>query len=796
MTETLKNYMEQLSGVCDGAKQADGMGFSKPDSYNGHYLASLPTSEWGKEEISLASFYAIKYSRQLSLSEQAIEALKKESDKASKEKVTNSRRKKYNKGVKELYLSEDGKYIIAKLSKKDPGFVEDSRTIKSRFFDWDNYTTRFSIYDMDAVLKLADKYELEVKFDPASLPKASTEVKESTNTYAKKNIKKVCIVDNKIYVYFPYSKEEYMVVSSIPSAKFPRKNNEDKHWEIDPTHARTVVSKLESRGYEISPEVSEAAQEMTKVRENATLNYTDFSVDVPQLNKEYKIMRHQWVPVELLMKSKYKGLLVADSQGLGKTFSSLLSAVVLKSKRTVVVSPAGVVENWIKEAHMFFEEGTFNTAVLEGRKTSPIPEDINFVVLSWDVFKNWKETLDAWEPEMIIMDEGHYGKSGSGSQRGEAYISFGAQNKNAYKIVLSGTPMTNRPLELLASLRFLGAEKLFGGITKYKNRYCGPKEIKAPPGVRTFKTNAHGEGVIVTYMGASNTSELNEILTTSGIYLRRTKQLLKDEGSLKNKYVNGVEFFDYNTTPSPTKLKLNPSEMSEYHAVEEEFSKKLREQANELAIALGLHPSHPKVLNAVRSNKGGESLVLLGEFRKKVGLIKMRAVKEAVQELVDKGEKVVIFAHHREVVDEYARVFGGLKIQGGMSRKAVQEAKRKFNETPVEESPVLVCSIEAAATGHTFFSAKHKDIPNCRYIIFAEEPFVYGTYEQAQDRVYRIGQDRDVYIINMIVPDTVDESIYTLREKKRIAFSSIIDGVEIEGQEEENISKEIIKDYI
>ena len=75
----------------------------------------------------------------------------------------------------------------------------------------------------------------------------------------------------------------------------------------------------------------------------------------------------------------------------------------------------------------------------------------------------------------------------------------------------------------------------------------------------------------------------------------------------------------------------------------------------------------------------------------------MESVVEWVQQRTDSGAKVVIAAHHRDIVDELANRFGGLKIQGGMSAVEVEEVKHKFQTDPT--ASVITLSIQAGRRG-------------------------------------------------------------------------------------------------
>lgn len=777
MKELLYEAVRYLAGVCDGAQEQDGAGFAKGDSYNGKYLASIPLTEWGEDEIDLAKYFASKYKRQVS----HIIAIEANFNKNSADSVSHKRRKVYNKPMATAKY-ENGLIITdTPWGSVDKTFVDEGKKIASRKWQGGSLTA-FHPKDLKQVVDLCNAYDITILFDVDSVNVTTTTQAPAPKKKVKENTVK--IIGNEVVIEFEYTQETYLIVKGLGCAGW---NPDTRTWNSSISNAGRIARVLGAAGFRLDSTLKSAEKQLSDNKEGFKAENTDFRIDLPQLRPGFKVLDHQWVPVEWALKNK--SILNADSQGLGKTFESFITLIAAKSQKTVIIAPASLTENWRKESQMFFVDGTFVPFMAEGRTTSEIPDDANLVILSWDVFTNWVDALTAWGPSAIIVDEAHYGKSGKTAKRGKAFIEFGKTHKKVLKIALTGTPILNRPLELLAILQFLGVEKMFGGITKYKNRYCGPAQLNV---------EIRGERkTIYTYNGASNTEELHDILSSSGIYLRRTKQILIDQGLLKHKYVNGVEFFDYTTPASPTLLKLTPDELVVYRQVQEDFSNGLKLKRVKVAAEMGLHPNHPKVVNAVASNKAGEALVLLNEFRKRIAMLKMRPVIEYVQQLVDKGEKVIIFAHHREVVDTYAEQFTGIKIQGGMGSKKIELAKKKFNETPQEENPVLVVSIEAGKTGHTLLGRPSgSDWQTCNQVVFAEEPYVYGDFEQASDRAYRIGQDRDVHINNLIVPDTIDETIFNMRSEKQKVFNSVIDGVAYEEDEEDSIAQAIIREFI
>jgi SNF2 family DNA or RNA helicase len=146
----------------------------------------------------------------------------------------------------------------------------------------------------------------------------------------------------------------------------------------------------------------------------------------------------------------------------------------------------------------------------------------------------------------------------------------------------------------------------------------------------------------------------------------------------------------------------------------------------------------------------------------------MPAVHEWVEAHITEGKKVVIAAHHRDIVDELAKKYGNLRIQGGMSVDEVEVQKKKFMTLSVEEAPVMVLSIQAAKTGHTLTVSQ-----DC---LFVELPWTPADVDQTYSRLHRIGQQGSVTATYMLTAGTIDEKIYRLIEKKRTVVNASVEG--------------------
>jgi SNF2 family DNA or RNA helicase len=119
-----------------------------------------------------------------------------------------------------------------------------------------------------------------------------------------------------------------------------------KRWIADAIHAQKIIQTLKPKGYEIEEAVTSAARQSINNKARYKKDKTKFSMDIPELLPEFTVLAHQWVPIEYAVKQNK--VLNADSQGLGKTFVSLISVLLTKQTRTVVICPSSLTENWEK----------------------------------------------------------------------------------------------------------------------------------------------------------------------------------------------------------------------------------------------------------------------------------------------------------------------------------------------------------------------------------------------------------------------------------------------------------------
>jgi len=304
-------------------------------------------------------------------------------------------------------------------------------------------------------------------------------------------------------------------------------------------------------------------------------------------------------------------------------------------------------------------------------------------------------------------------------------------------LCLTGTPITNRPAEYGPQLDAIGKLDDFGGLWGFYRRYCN-----------AFR-DRFGQWNI---SGHSNMDELNDRLR-GNCYIRRTKdQVLEDLPAIRH---------------SPVYVSGTDAAMAEYRKAEDDIVQYLVERAKQLALEIGASPGSAAVIARIKA-ESNEALVRMSVLRRLAAKAKMKAAIELIDQHIESGHKVVVAAHHREIVDHVAAKYGNLKIQGGMDLVDVEGAKSRFQDEPVETAPVIVLSIQAAKTGHTLTAAQD--------VMFLELPWTPADVDQTYSRCHRLGQKGSVTATYLLCDGTIDTEMYDLISRKRGVVNAAIEG--------------------
>jgi superfamily II DNA or RNA helicase len=406
---------------------------------------------------------------------------------------------------------------------------------------------------------------------------------------------------------------------------------------------------------------------------------------------------------------RQKRTFIADEQGLGKTIQALAAIEAAEAYPAIIVCPASLKLNWLRECARWLPGR--RAEPLSGRR-GPLPL-ADIVVVNYDVLDARAEAVAALEPGALVLDESHYVKNPK-ANRTKAAIDLSARlPEEALRLALTGTPLVNRPRELVPQLRALGRLGDFGSGASFERRFDG----------QVARERLHWH-------------------LRSTCYVRRRKDEVLTQLPPKRRI----------TVPVPL------ANEHEYRHLEDDLVDWLRTAVHDpLQLA-------ERIDSALRA----EALVKLNALRHVAARGKLHAAIEWIKTFLESGERLVVFAHHRDIQGELVHMFPrAARILGSDS---VEERQRNVDLFQKERggAHLCICSLEAASHGFTLTAAAS--------VAFLELGWTPAKHDQAEDRVHRIGQDRHVTAWYLLAADTIDERIAALIDHKRAVVGSVTDG--------------------
>jgi|688.fasta_scaffold00709_7 SWI/SNF-related matrix-associated actin-dependent regulator 1 of chromatin subfamily A len=454
--------------------------------------------------------------------------------------------------------------------------------------------------------------------------------------------------------------------------------------------------------------------------------YEDLEVNFDSVNKINKKNRslfpHQENAVKFLLK-KDKSIL-SDDMGLGKTKSAIAAALLSGAEKILVICPANAKINWFREITEYIDE-EYVTIVKSGFWQPKF-----FTIINYDILNRFHEIEDKrkkTEPksyineekfDLLIVDEAHMIKN-KGSIRGKVVAQI---SENIEKIwLLTGTPIANRPMDYYNLLKVCNIP-VADNFQHFAYRYCAAKSFNKKLASGKIKR-------IWLTDGASNLEELHQ--KTKNYILRRKKE---DHLDLPPKII------------SPFYLDL-------------ENRKGYKEAFDDYLFWLEVEG---KKLGA------GRQMVEMGVLRKFISKEKVPMTVDMVHNFLDQSDdkKIIVFTVFTDSLKELKKEFGDLAVchNGEMSDKEKQKSIDEFQNNP--KIRVFIGNIISAGSAITLTASDTT--------IFHDLDFSASNHQQAEDRNYRISQDKTVNVYYPIFQDTIEEKIFELLEKKKYISSTIL----------------------
>ena len=453
----------------------------------------------------------------------------------------------------------------------------------------------------------------------------------------------------------------------------------------------------------------------------------DIAYDVPELPDliiphSLKIQPYPYQLKGIARGLELKRFMNCDEPGLGKTLQSIATINLANAFPCLVICPSSLKINWQREWEKFTDKKAMVlTDKVRDTWTFFYQTGMHQVfIVNYESLKKYFvqriKKAEGWTLrdvefrnsinlfKSVIIDESHRCKSASTQQ---AKFCKGICTGKEWVIELTGTPVVNRPKDLIPQLAILNRMDDFGGYKPFVNRYCsGQRE-------------------------ASNLKELNFNLWKYCMF-RREKSLVLTDLPDKIRQVNTCEI----------------TNRKEYMDAERDLIMYLQKYKD---------ADDEKIEKALR----GEVMVRINILRQISARGKVRDVIEFVKDFRENGKKIILFCSLHEVVDQLKRYFPtAVSVTGIDSQDEKQRAVDSFQNNP--KADIIICSIKAAGVGLTLTASSN--------VAFVEFPWTYADCCQCEDRAHRIGQKDSVTCYYFLGRRTIDEKVYRIiQEKKNIA---------------------------
>lgn len=460
-------------------------------------------------------------------------------------------------------------------------------------------------------------------------------------------------------------------------------------------------------------------------------------------------------------------VLIADEMGVGKTpqaIGIILSAVSVGHLPILVVVPPSMRITWKRHFEMFaptLKVHTITTKDSEvvggewrertvmnkkGRVIKIVKYNYGGTVVPYpvaDVYLAGDLSIAGHANQLksvirgIVVDECQRMKSTKRSQRARAVVDIArALPADAVRVVMSGTPLINHPLDLIPSILVLNRMEDFAtnsvdGFTYFMNRFA--------PRIDSWGAR-----------GVAHTDELHNILTNKFMIRRTRAEVL--------------------TLP-------NKGRISHYVEIAPAIADKYMEAEADLFAFIEEAKGTPSAERAMKA----EAISRINTLRELVGHGKVIGVVDYVKSLLDENEQVFITCTHRAVAEAYVNHLSKVKmpsgkfcnvvrIEGGMSDASKMKSVDAFQSG---EANVLVGNVIASGVGITLTSGRHH--------VNAEMCWTSADLMQCEDRLSRRGQEREVVshiTLGCIEGDlTIDERLFAIVDAKCGILAQVLDGV-------------------
>lgn len=449
-----------------------------------------------------------------------------------------------------------------------------------------------------------------------------------------------------------------------------------------------------------------ARREETKIK--STLAESDFQPTAPE-GLSYRGFQRAGVEYALGAFKKFNGCIIGDEMGLGKTIQAIgCINTDPEIKRVLIVCPNTLKINWRNELRKWLVR-PMRIGIQKAGDTY-WGDHVDILIINFDIMAKYSQlTQSQWD--MRVIDEAHYIKNPK-AIRTKATLATWARRK----LTMTGTPMENRPIELFTLINDIDPHRWpsrFG----FAKRYCA----------------AQHNGFGWDFDGSSNAEELQDALRSTIMIRRLKSQVLKE------------------LPPKQRQVIELPVESASGLVAKEEREWQIKQgRIDDLRVRIELAKANDDLLSykaAVEALNDAQGVAFdeMAKLRYEIGMAKVERACDFITDALE-GGKVIVFAHHLDVVHRLKKEFPQAAVVTGETKADQRQGEvERFQTKP--ECNVFIGNL-AAAEGLTLTAADH--------VIFVEAQWVPGKLAQMEDRAHRIGQTENVLCSYLVLEGSLD----------------------------------------
>ncbi|HYK91362.1 MAG TPA: SNF2-related protein [Acidobacteriota bacterium] len=460
---------------------------------------------------------------------------------------------------------------------------------------------------------------------------------------------------------------------------------------------------------------------------------------------------HYWYQVETARKvlRQFRGrVLLADEVGLGKTIEAgmILKEYMLRgmARRVLILTPASLVEQWREEMETKFgiEFATSYDSLMQ--RDAPQFWALPRIIASIAAARRDPHCvlLSRQQFDLVIVDEAHHLKN----RATKNYQVVDGLNKR-FLLLLSATPVQNNLIEIYNLLTLL-KPGIFKTEKEFRSIYMTPGKPRVP----------------------ANREKLQSLMRDAMI--RNTRALV--DVRLPARHAATVK-----VDPSPEERECYDALSGLLRALPPDWKAQHHLALHHVLEAAGSSPraGHTALGRFLKAEPPGAWSELLGRYTS----LERGGKTETLLMLLERNpsEKKVVFVRFRETLHLVSDVCRSRGIpfavfEGGMAGPEKDEAIESFRD-----AVPLLLSTESGGEG--------RNIQFCNTMINFDLPWNPQLIEQRIGRIHRIGQQREVFVFNLVMRNTVEEHILRILDEKINMFELVVGEIQsILGEIEED----------